>query len=205
MKEEYKDFVGIYDESVPVELCNEFVENYEEAKKNETIIDCSVENETLLVDNVGAHKKDEVMFVTPTVSTMFPHPPVREYFKFLHKCIKCYLKRYEVRFTGALYNDIFKIHKVRKTEGYHSWHCEKADPANLDRVIVYMTYLEIPKKGGETEFLHQSLRIEPIVGRTLIWPAGYTHMHRGNPPLDGEKMYITGWLHSAKVDNFPNP
>ena len=26
MKEEYKDFVGIYDESVPIELCNEFVE-----------------------------------------------------------------------------------------------------------------------------------------------------------------------------------
>ena len=28
MKEEYKDFVGIYDESVPIELCNEFVENF---------------------------------------------------------------------------------------------------------------------------------------------------------------------------------
>ena len=39
MKEEYKDFVGIYDESVPVELCNDFVNNYEEAKKNRTIID----------------------------------------------------------------------------------------------------------------------------------------------------------------------
>ena len=27
MKEDYKEFVGIYDESVPIELCNEFVEN----------------------------------------------------------------------------------------------------------------------------------------------------------------------------------
>ena len=41
MKEEYKDFVGIYDESVPIELCNEFVENFEQAKKNRTIIDLS--------------------------------------------------------------------------------------------------------------------------------------------------------------------
>jgi len=31
MKEEYKDFIGIYDESVPVELCNEFVDNFKEA------------------------------------------------------------------------------------------------------------------------------------------------------------------------------
>ena len=38
MKEEYKDFVGIYDESVPVELCNVFVENWDKAKKNKTII-----------------------------------------------------------------------------------------------------------------------------------------------------------------------
>ena len=30
MKKEYKDFIGIYDESVPVELCNEFVKNYNE-------------------------------------------------------------------------------------------------------------------------------------------------------------------------------
>ena len=36
MKEDYKEFVGIYDESVPIELCNEFVENYEKAKKNRT-------------------------------------------------------------------------------------------------------------------------------------------------------------------------
>ena len=43
MKEEYKDFIGIYDESVPVELCNEFVKNYEVAKKNNTIIDVSKE------------------------------------------------------------------------------------------------------------------------------------------------------------------
>ena len=46
MKEEYNDFVGIYDESVPIQMCNEFVENWEEAKKNETIIDMTKQNET---------------------------------------------------------------------------------------------------------------------------------------------------------------
>ena len=43
MKEEYKDFVGIYDESVPVELCNDFLNDYEKAKRNRTIIDLSGE------------------------------------------------------------------------------------------------------------------------------------------------------------------
>ena len=38
------------------------------------------------------------------------------------------------------------------------------------------------------------MRIEPKVKQLLIWPAGYTHTHRGNPPLEGQKTYITGWF-----------
>ena len=206
MKEEYKDFIGIYDESVPVELCNEFVENYEEAKKNRTIIDCTVENETLNIDNPPSLiRRDEVAFVNPLSSTIYPRPPVNAYFNFLQECFKCYVERYSIEFEGLIYNDIFKIHKVRKSEGFHQWHYERGRSLDMDRLMAWMTYLEAPKGGGETEFLHQSLRIEPIVGRTLIWPAGFTHMHRGNPPLDGEKMYITGWINGTKVDEFPSP
>ena len=201
MKEEYKDFIGIYDESVPVDLCNEFVKNYEEAKKNRTIIDCSVKNEHTLTEKIHPmQRKDEVIYVAPLSSTIYPKPPVQAYFKFLIECFKCYVDRYGITFHGQIFNDVFKIHKVRKSEGFHQWHYEKNTPESLDRILAYMTYLEVPKKGGETEFLHQSLRIDPIVGRTLIWPAGYTHMHRGNPPLDGEKMYITGWFNSARVN-----
>jgi hypothetical protein len=201
MKEEYKEFIGIYDESVPVELCEDFVENYEEAKKNRTIIDLSKQNEQGIFDKLHPLvRKDEVAFVAPTYSTIMPKPPVDVYFKFLRECIACYLERYSIEFSGSIYNDVFKIHKVRKSEGFHQWHYEKSDADSLDRIMAYMTYLEVPKKGGETEFLHQSLRIKPVVGRTLIWPAGFTHMHRGNPPLDGEKMYIDGWITAARVD-----
>jgi len=202
MKEEYKEFVGIYDESVPVELCNEFVDNYEEAKKNRTFIDMSKENITRHIDNPPPLvRKDEVAIVNPLSSTIYPRPPVEAYFDFISKCFKCYMERYSIDFSGIIHNDSFKIHKVKKSEGYHKWHYEKADAQYLDRIMVYMTYLEVPKEGGETEFLHQSLRIKPIVGRTLIWPAGYTHMHRGNPPLDGEKMYIDGWITGSKEND----
>ena len=201
MKEEYKEFVGIYDESVPVELCNVFVDNWEEAKKNQTIIDTTKENETGHIEPQlpPLIRKDEVAFVYPLLSTIYPPPPVKAYFDFLNECFKSYTKRYGILFNGPIYNDVFKIHKVRKSEGYHAWHYEKSSSDSIDRLMAYMTYLEVPKKGGETEFLHQSLRIDPVVGRTLIWPAGYTHMHRGNPPLDGEKMYITGWFNVARM------
>jgi len=199
MKEEYKDFIGIYDESVPVDLCNEFVENWEEAKKNRTIIDPKENNLNPLI------RKDETAFVAPLSSTIYPKPPVKAYFEYLQECFKCYINRYSIQFNGTFFNDVFKLHKVRKSEGYHKWHYEKGGSSTIDRIVAYMTYLEAPKKGGETEFLHQSLRIKPVVGRTLIWPTGFTHVHRGNPPLDGEKMYVTGWFTCGKEDGFPNP
>ena len=202
MKEEYKDFIGIYDESVPIDLCNVFVENWEMAQKNRTIIDLNKENKTGITDQVRKDiRDDEVAFVGPLTSTIYPKPPVQAYFDFLQECFNCYVERYSIKFEGgAIYNDIFKIHKVKKTEGYHKWHYERGTPSSMDRLMAYMTYLETPEKGGETEFLHQSLRVEPVVGRTLIWPAGFTHMHRGNPPLDGEKMYIDGWFTSGREE-----
>ena len=50
------------------------------------------------------------------------------------------------------------------------------------------------EEGGETEFLYQSLRVSPKKGTVIIWPSGYYHTHRGNPPLSGVKYLATGWL-----------
>ena len=54
-------------------------------------------------------------------------------------------------------------------------------------------YLNDNFDAGETEFLHQHRREIPKKGDVLIFPAGYTHTHRGNPPIGGEKYLITSW------------
>ena len=54
-------------------------------------------------------------------------------------------------------------------------------------------------EGGETEFLYQSKRFQPKRGQFLIWPAGFTHVHRGNPPLSGEKYISTSWLENINA------
>ena len=63
-----------------------------------------------------------------------------------------------------------------------------------DRICSFILYLNDLEEGGETEFLYQSKRIKPIKNRLIIWPASYTHVHRGNPPLSGTKYIITGWV-----------
>jgi len=88
----------------------------------------------------------------------------------------------------------FKVQKTLPTEGYHIWHYENEMLDVRSRILTWTLYLNDVNEGGETEFLHQSLRIKPKQGTIVVWPAGFTHIHRGNPPLSGEKYIVTGWV-----------
>ncbi|MDB4343231.1 2OG-Fe(II) oxygenase [bacterium] len=61
-------------------------------------------------------------------------------------------------------------------------------------MAAFILYLNSVNQGGETEFLYQSKRIKPKQGRILLFPTSYTHVHRGNPPLKGNKFILTGWV-----------
>jgi hypothetical protein len=63
-----------------------------------------------------------------------------------------------------------------------------------------MVYLNDVDEGGETEFLYQQVKIKPKRGTVVIWPGGFTHLHRGNPPLKN-KYIATGWLSADPVGN----
>ena len=49
--------------------------------------------------------------------------------------------------------------------------------------------------GGNTRFTHYDLSIKPEIGKTLIWPAEWTHAHAGEVLKSGVKYIITGWMH----------
>ena len=75
MEEHYEDFIGIYDESVPVDLCNSFVENWEVAEKNQTLVDCTVENELgvafLKFNGVDSHTSEAAAKVRTSIFKNF--------------------------------------------------------------------------------------------------------------------------------------
>ena len=74
------------------------------------------------------------------------------------------------------------------------WHSESSARGVCNRILAWTLYLNDVEEGGETEFIYQHLRIKPKVGTVIIWPAGFTHTHRGNPPISGDKYIITGWI-----------
>jgi hypothetical protein len=88
-----------------------------------------------------------------------------------------------------------KMQKIRPGQGYHMWHHEHGPGAQSARVLVWMYYCNTISDGGETEFLFQRMRIKPEANTLLVWPASFTHTHRGGLVLGDEPKYIvTGWL-----------
>jgi len=96
----------------------------------------------------------------------------------------------------ADYKYSFESAKIQKTEpggGYHAWHTEAMSHTCANRIFVVQIYLNDVDSGGETEFLSQGKRVQPKEGRIVIFPCSYTHQHRGNPPLEGDKYVLNMW------------
>ena len=67
---------------------------------------------------------------------------------------------------------------------------------NLQRLFAWMTYLNDVNEedGGTTDFDYYKIKVKPEKGKTLIWPAEWTHAHYGSILKSGEKFIITGWI-----------
>jgi len=108
-------------------------------------------------------------------------------------------KQYSEKFWGlqnfgAHNSYTFKVQKTEPGQGYHLWHSEADVLNSCRRILVWTLYLNDVAEGGETEFIHQHCRVKPKAGTLAIWPATFTHVHRGNPPLSNEKYIVTGWI-----------
>ena len=91
-----------------------------------------------------------------------------------------------------------KMQRTGPGGGYHIWHAEQGPAEHASRVVVYMLYLNsiFPQDGAETEFLYQKKRVNPTENTMLLWPASYTHSHRGNAVLgETHKYIVTGWFY----------
>ncbi len=122
-----------------------------------------------------------------------------EYFQALFECYKDYNDQWPFLATMISKLDIgrFNIGKYLPGQHFKVIHTERSSLKTLHRLFAFMTYLNDVDEGGATEFTHYDLSVKPKKGLTLIWPAEWTHAHRGNILLSGSKYIITGWL------NFP--
>jgi hypothetical protein len=129
---------------------------------------------------------------------------VQEVNEHLTKALYEYFDYYPVLKSpvSGLYSVRQKLQKTPISGGFHQWHYENGRPSQSPRMLAWTIYLNDVEEGGETEFLYQSERVKSVKGRTLIFPAGFMHTHRGNPPISNEKYILTGWFNLRMDDNF---
>jgi|TARA_R110000851_G_scaffold157657_3_gene300535 prolyl 4-hydroxylase len=123
------------------------------------------------------------------------------YFDELKNCLEIYKKKYKFCYYDIAtwhINDNFNIQKYTPKQAYHQWHCERGNLKTSNRHLVWMTFLNDIKQGGETEFYYQKLKVKPEKGLTLFFPSDWTFTHKGNTTIDEDKYIITGWYHLVK-------
>ena len=121
-----------------------------------------------------------------------------QYYALLFRIIDEYTKLYpwSQRYQKSKILETPNIQHYRPGEGFHAWHTERSGSYNISiyRHLVFMTYLNTLSDGGETEWLHQKVKIKPQKGLTVIWPSDWTFTHRGITSHTQDKYIVTGWL-----------
>ena len=176
------NFIKSY--SIDKKVCADLVKLFEDAK------DLHVEGK------VGLGKVDH-RFKKSMELSFAPHSPhVSDYLKELGKCVDEYKQTYESLdlLTEWAITEPIKIQKYNPGDGYFSTHVERDSRRPFcDRLLVFMTYLNTVKEEGGTHFPYQDYTGQPVQGNTLIWPADFTHPHKGIVAPKETKYIITGW------------
>ena len=87
----------------------------------------------------------------------------------------------------------YNLQKYNPNEGYYALHCEVGGIKTSNRILAWMFYLNTVKDGG-TYFDNYDLTMDAVEGRLVIWPAYWTHFHKGIVSKTETKYIATGWF-----------
>tara|TARA_B100000700_G_scaffold329329_1_gene450589 strand:+ start:8376 stop:8984 length:609 start_codon:yes stop_codon:yes gene_type:complete len=185
------NFIGSW--IIDTSICDHLISYYEEHKEKQT--------QGISGQGINLKIKDRKdISIFPNELNLPENQVFKIYFESLFECYKDYNNQWP--FLASMINRLdigkFNIGKYLPGQHFQKMHCERMGISSLHRLFAFMTYLNDVKEGGSTYFNHYDLEIKPKKGLTLIWPAEWTHSHKGNILISGEKYIITGWL------TFPN-
>jgi hypothetical protein len=182
------DFIGVFDNALSPTDCNEIIDYFNKLEKLNLVYKREDK----------AHEKSDnavYLFEPETLALPGSHPVLNKVLQCMWSCYDQYREKFSILTLDNKQGVLgMKIQRTQPGGGFHQWHYENQGLLSSERFAVFQMYLNTVEHGGETEFLYQKIRINPQQGRMVIWPAAYTHTHRGNPPLSGEKYIVTGWI-----------
>tara|TARA_Y100001949_G_C15956742_1_gene317300 strand:- start:274 stop:843 length:570 start_codon:yes stop_codon:yes gene_type:complete len=179
------DFISIYENALSTEYCKSWIEHINNLR----------EEGILLQEGDKLHNRDHetLNFKNNEYDLPSSNKLASSFLPSIKNCVDNYLEDYSVLGRGNFLLYDVKAKRIPIGGGFHMWHYENASFNVAMRRFVVQAYLNTIENGGETEFLYQNKRINAVEGTVVIWPAGFTHVHRGNPPIGQDKYILTTW------------
>jgi hypothetical protein len=169
-------------------ICDDLIQYFEENPQKQN---AGATSSGLRLDS----KNSVGITIQPKDLELQSHDTFDRYFKSLFSCYEDYVVQWPFLKTVADKRQIgsFNLQRYHKGQHFQAIH-------TLHRIFAWMTYLNDVdvKDGGATLSSHYDLEIQPRKGLTLIWPAEWTHAHKGSLLKANSKYIVTGWMH------FPN-
>ena len=119
-------------------------------------------------------------------------------FKSLCDCLDLYVDKHPQlnQIPKWRYHPFYNLQKYNPNQAFHNLHCENTGGYFLEtkRMMAWMFYLNTVTDGGGTYFDNYDLTMDAVQGRCVIWPAYWTHMHKGIVSQTETKYIATGWI-----------
>lgn len=194
MKIDYQDFIGIYHDVFPKGYCQHLINEFERLAKN------SVGSNRQNSEGALRHNKDDLAIAMNLYSLydFNGKNTINLFNEGLQLCFDEYVNEYSVLKNSNIRSTHVKAQRTDSGGGYHIWHEEQGNGIIANRVLTYILYLNTldQSSAGETEFLYIQRRVRPVENTLVIWPASFTHAHRGNTVFNHTSKYIiTGWFY----------
>lgn len=186
------DFIERYE--LDIETCDELVDYFWSHKDEHSA------GRTHGGLNPEAKESMDMTVFPPRVQKMAgqDEPPCFvKYRKHLSTCIGSYVDKFSYIKEGCSIGltEPYNIQWYKKGGGFKIYHYERCGffDRTVKRLLVFMTYLNTVPDGG-TEFKYYNHIETAVKGKTIIWPADWTHTHRGQISNSHEKIIATGWI-----------
>jgi len=174
-------------------LCNEIIKFFEENKSMHRVGITTTGYDPKL-------KKTTDMVIQPSDLKNKKYSLFNSYFNLLKDCFLDYRNQYPFlkhKFFSRTHIGNFNVQKYNSGDHFSHLHCERVSLDSLHRLFAWMTYLNNVDDSGTTNFEYYDIKVKPEIGKTLIWPAEWTHAHTGSILKSGTKYIITGWIQFA--------
>ena len=152
---EFDDFIGIWRNFVPKQLCEDAIDKIDNILNHSTNIDGIGDGDSQFPNRKMGRGDDQVFLQD------YDQQLTDQFNGYLKCCLKHYCMEYSQLLNVKLMSYTVKGQKTPPSGGYHEWHYENASHQTAQRELVWTIYLnDMPDGEAETEFLYQRRRIK---------------------------------------------